>query len=143
MLSIMLYPFALKVLWAPIVDSLFLRKMGRRKSWLIPVQYFLGNKTYILSKNLQMKKNVPSNVNNYIDLLDLCTYLFIGLFFIITGFHINGWLTNAEKPHIYTLTVVIFILNFLAATQDIVVDGWALTMLKRFISNHGKKNNKL
>lgn len=25
------------------------------------------------------------------------------------------------------------ILNFLAATQDIVVDGWALTMLKRFV----------
>lgn len=25
-----------------------------------------------------------------------------------------------------------FVLNFLAATQDIIVDGWALSMLKRF-----------
>lgn len=55
-LSIMLYPYVLKILWAPIVDSLFVRKMGRRKSWLIPVQYLLGDKTYILSKNLQIKK---------------------------------------------------------------------------------------
>ena len=29
------------------------------------------------------------------------------------------------------LTIVFFSLNFLAATQDIAVDGWALTMLKR------------
>lgn len=25
------------------------------------------------------------------------------------------------------------VLNFLAATQDIIVDGWALTMLKKFV----------
>lgn len=32
---------------------------------------------------------------------------------------------------VYTLTTVFFALNFLAATQDIAVDGWALTMLSR------------
>ena len=31
----------------------------------------------------------------------------------------------------YSLTCMFFFLNFLAATQDIAVDGWALTMLKR------------
>ena len=29
-----------------------------------------------------------------------------------------------------SLTALYFILNFLAATQDVAVDGWALTMLK-------------
>ena len=29
-----------------------------------------------------------------------------------------------------SLTAIFFILYFLAATQDVVVDGWALTMLK-------------
>jgi len=40
--SLAVWPFSMKLLWAPLVDSLFLRKLGRRKSWLIPVQYSLG-----------------------------------------------------------------------------------------------------
>ena len=32
---------------------------------------------------------------------------------------------------IFTLTASFFALNFLAATQDIAVDGWALTMLTK------------
>ena len=40
--SFAFWPFSLKLLWAPLIDSLFNRKFGRRKSWLIPVQYLLG-----------------------------------------------------------------------------------------------------
>jgi len=40
---------------------------------------------------------------------------------------------NAEKPNINALTLMFFLLNFLAATQDIIVDGWAISMLKRFV----------
>jgi PAT family acetyl-CoA transporter-like MFS transporter 1 len=36
-----------------------------------------------------------------------------------------------HAPDIAILTFYFFCLNFLAATQDIAVDGWALTMLKR------------
>ena len=39
-----------------------------------------------------------------------------------------------EHPDVTTLTAMFFFLNFLAATQDIAVDGWALTMLQV----HGK-----
>jgi len=60
-------------------------------------------------------------------------YCFIGIFFFITGFYINKWLDNGSKVNINALTSIFFILNFLAATQDIIVDGWALTMLKRFV----------
>lgn len=63
---------------------------------------------------------------------DYCIYI-IGIFFFITGFHINEWLVYANKPQINAITIMFFILNFLAATQDIVVDGWALTMLKKFV----------
>ena len=39
---------------------------------------------------------------------------------------------NTETaPSITLLTAIFFSLNFLAATQDIAVDGWALTMLSR------------
>ncbi|VVC38254.1 Hypothetical protein CINCED_3A007861 [Cinara cedri] len=47
------------------------------------------------------------------------------------GFYINDWLIYANQPQILNLTIMIFLLNLLSATQDIVVDGWALTMLKK------------
>ena len=40
-------------------------------------------------------------------------------------------LLEGETPRVLLLTVIFFSLNFLAATQDIAVDGWALTMLQR------------
>jgi len=39
--------------------------------------------------------------------------------------------STGQKPNIQILTFIFLMLNFLAATQDIAVDGWALTMLKR------------
>lgn len=47
--------------------------------------------------------------------------------------YVENWLGKEhEKPNIEMLTALFFALNVLAATQDIVVDGWALTMLKRY-----------
>ncbi len=36
------WPYSIKLLWAPIVDSLYLPSFGRRKSWVIPVQIMVG-----------------------------------------------------------------------------------------------------
>jgi hypothetical protein len=36
------YPYSLKLLWSPIVDSYFWRRIGRRKSWIIPTQLLIG-----------------------------------------------------------------------------------------------------
>ena len=43
-----------QVLWAPIVDSVFWARFGRRKSWLVPAQYLIGQlrlMSYIILKN--------------------------------------------------------------------------------------------
>lgn len=96
-LSLANWPFSMKLLWAPIVDSVYFKKIGRRKSWLIPSQYLIGIVMLILS----------GHVNN------------------LLGTDGDG------EPNILVLTSAFFLLNFLAATQDIAVDGWALTMLKR------------
>jgi len=40
-------------------------------------------------------------------------------------------LLYTERPKIGALTVLFFLLYFLCATQDIAVDGWALTMLRK------------
>lgn len=94
--SIAWWPFNLKLLWAPIVDSCYSTRFGRRKSWLIPVQYCLGS------------------------------------FMLITSFHIDRWLGDEQhEANIGILTAVFFLNTFLAATQDIAVDGWCLTLLKR------------
>ena len=47
--SFAFWPFSLKLLWAPVVDSLYLKRFGRRKSWLIPTQYLIGFVMIILS----------------------------------------------------------------------------------------------
>ncbi|KAI0761684.1 MFS general substrate transporter [Trametes elegans] len=36
------YPYSLKLLWSPIVDSVFFPSIGRRKSWIIPMQLIIG-----------------------------------------------------------------------------------------------------
>ncbi|XP_061716064.1 acetyl-coenzyme A transporter 1 [Cydia pomonella] len=100
------WPFSVKLLWAPIIDALFWPKFGRRKTWLVPVQYL------------------------------------IGIVMIIMSSSITDWLGSDEKaPNMMFLTVTFLFLNFLAATQDIAVDGWALTMLKRCNVGHASTCN--
>lgn len=93
--SLVSWPFSLKLIWAPLVDALYMQKLGRRKSWLVPVQYLMG----------------------------AC--------FIYMGSNIDEWLPETRKPDILKLVIIFFFAKILAATQDIVVDGWALTMLKK------------
>ena len=92
------WPFSVKLLWAPIVDSVYWNFLGRRKTWLIPTQYL------------------------------------IGLFMVVLSLSVSTLLGDSNNsPNVYLLTVAFFCMNFLAATQDIAVDGWALTMLSRLL----------
>ncbi|XP_051873257.1 acetyl-coenzyme A transporter 1 [Pristis pectinata] len=95
--SFVFWPFSLKLLWAPLVDAAYFPNFGRRKSWLVPTQYFLG------------------------------------LFMLFLSFEVDELLKSDEhtSPNIVKLTAVFFMFGFLAATQDIAVDGWALTMLSK------------
>lgn len=98
MFSFVYWPFSLKLCWAPIVDSLYSNRFGRRKSWLVPTQYIIGTFMLVLSRNVNV---------------------------------ILGDDDEHSSPDVMYLTFVFFMLNFLAATQDIAVDGWALTMLSQ------------
>lgn len=107
--SLVSWPFSLKLLWAPIVDSVYSRRFGRRKSWLIPVQF-------------------------------ICAALMIG------GSTFIGALLGeepGEKPHVVYLTIFFFVLYFMMATQDIAVDGWALTMLSEKNVGHASTCNSV
>jgi len=94
------YPFSMKLLWAPMVDSLYIARFGRRKSWLVPVQYLIGITMLVAS---QYVSYLLGDSDDPLESLE---------------------------PDVSSLTGMFFFLNFLAATQDVAVDGWALTMLK-------------
>ena len=47
--SLVFWPFSMKLLWAPIVDTVYFSRFGRRKSWLVPVQYLIGIFMVVLS----------------------------------------------------------------------------------------------
>ncbi|KAJ7164642.1 acetyl-coenzyme A transporter 1-domain-containing protein [Mycena crocata] len=47
------YPYSLKLLWSPIVDSVFFASIGRRKSWIIPMQIIIGTLMLYISLNIQ------------------------------------------------------------------------------------------
>ena len=101
MFSFAYWPFSIKLLWAPIVDATFSASFGRRKSWLVPTQYLIGAFMFVLSGYVTELLGDDSGSS------------------------------SGEGHGVMTLTVIFFMLNFLAATQDIAVDGWALTMLSR------------
>jgi PAT family acetyl-CoA transporter-like MFS transporter 1 len=98
--SFAFWPFSLKVLWAPVVDSIFSKRLGRRKSWLVPMQYL------------------------------------IGFFMFLTADYVNE-LLEGERPEssvhsdVFMLALIFFLFTFLAATQDVAVDGWGLTILSK------------
>ncbi|KAI9743476.1 MAG: hypothetical protein M1818_002789 [Claussenomyces sp. TS43310] len=90
------YPYSLKLLWSPIVDAVWTPKLGRRKSWILPIQMLSGIGMLWLGSNVESMM-VKAGENNGAGVL---------------GF--TGWW---------------FFLVFMCATQDIAVDGWALTLL--------------
>ena len=46
------YPYSLKLLWSPLVDSIYSRRLGRRKSWVLPVQIGVGAVFYALGRRI-------------------------------------------------------------------------------------------
>ena len=47
------YPYSLKLLWSPIVDARFISSVGRRRSWIIPMQTILGSLMLWMSFTVQ------------------------------------------------------------------------------------------
>lgn len=91
--SLATLPYSLKLLWSPIVDSVYSHRIGRRKSWIIPIQ------------------------------------LIVGFFLIGISCYITALLSSPLS--IVKITLSFSLLILLCATQDIAVDGWALTLLDR------------
>lgn len=95
--SLATYPYSFKILWSPIVDSIYSKILGRRRSWILPIQCISG----------------------------------ISLIYL--GARIDYWMESDADilANLSYLTYCFFFLILLCATQDIAVDGWALTILSK------------
>jgi PAT family acetyl-CoA transporter-like MFS transporter 1 len=94
--SLATYPYSLKLLWSPIVDAVWSPKVGRRKSWILPIQSISGLGMIYLGSSIEaMMKEAGAN----------------------------------DGAGVWGFMLWWFFLVFLCATQDIAVDGWALTLL--------------
>lgn len=92
--SLAAYPYSMKLAWSPIVDAVWSRRMGRRKSWIVPIQTVSG------------------------------------LMLLWLGARAGELMEHAEE-RLYMFTFTFFMLVMLCATQDIAVDGWAITLLSQ------------
>ncbi|KAJ3045351.1 hypothetical protein HDV00_010221 [Rhizophlyctis rosea] len=119
--SLSSYPYSLKLLWSPIVDSVYFPSIGRRKSWIVPIQALLGismlvlggsideiltqtiglNTGYFLSFTVFLALNSSEFCNSYLrsvpateGIIPLGSYLqFWGLMFLVC----DAWLIFLQK----------------------------------------------
>ncbi|KAM3434202.1 hypothetical protein MY4824_005541 [Beauveria thailandica] len=90
------YPYSLKLLWSPFVDAVWSSRFGRRKTWIVPIQFLSG----------------------------------FGMLWL--GRHVESMMATTGKhggPTVWAFMLWWFFLVLMCATQDIAVDGWALTLL--------------
>lgn len=60
--SFAIWPFSLKLLWAPLVDAFFVRKIGRRKTWVVSSQFISGLTMICLAS--QVNKLIDENIEH-------------------------------------------------------------------------------
>ena len=90
------YPYSLKLFWSPFVDAVWSSRVGRRKTWIVPIQFLSG----------------------------------FGMLFLSS--HVEQMMVGIGKPggmSPWSFMLWWFFLVSMCATQDIAVDGWALTLL--------------
>ena len=85
-------PFSFKFLFSPIIETKYIRWLGRRRSWIIPGQLVAAGILYLIG---DMYEDLSSN------------------------------------KKLYTITFMFTTVFLTMAFQDIAVDGWAVTIVKK------------
>lgn len=109
--SLVSLPFSFKLLWAPLVDALYAPAVGRRKTWVVPVQLLCGAAMLFWA----------ADVDHWLG----------GHGAAAVGTALDAAAEGAAAVNVGALTIYFLFLYTLMATQDIAVDGWALTLLRR------------
>jgi len=92
--SLATYPYSLKLLWSPIVDAIYSKKVGRRKSWIIPIQLLTGSLFFWLGNHVDVMFTEEKP-----DVFTLTILFFTLVFFSAT----QGIKTYINLHHLYLL----------------------------------------
>ncbi len=117
------YPFSLKLLWAPIIDSVWNRRFGRRKSWIVPSQLLIGVSMLYIASMIDGWLALPAGGSGG-----------------SSGGSSSGGRSGVGigvGDSIWTLTVWFGLVMLFASAQDIAVDGWSVTLLSNENQSYG------
>lgn len=94
------WPYSMKLLWAPVVDSVYSERIGRRKSWVVPVQLAAGLLLLLLSDHvagfLGEKEGVPPQPGKL-------AIIFFSLYLLVAtqDIAVDAWaLTMLHRAHV-------------------------------------------
>jgi hypothetical protein len=92
------YPYSLKLLWSPFVDSLYLPSFGRRKSWIVPIQFLIGAYLIILSSRVELWISES-------DMHTMTAYFFALVVLVATqDIAVDGWAVEMLKNQNFAST---------------------------------------
>ncbi|KAM9952625.1 hypothetical protein ACTFIR_007679 [Dictyostelium discoideum] len=96
--TISTYPYSLKLLWSPIVDSYFVQSFGRRKSWIVPIQILAGIVFITISFFIETLLEHAETKIIYITIV-----FFLLIFLMATqDIAVDAWaLTILSKPYLH------------------------------------------
>ena len=85
--SMVAYPFAFKLRWAPLVDSVYSSSFGRRKTWIVPAQLAIG--MLLLTSSFRVNAMLGSDGGS-VDVNKLTALFFSFYFQNNVGYQFNG-----------------------------------------------------
>lgn len=89
--SMATYPYSFKILWSPIIDSFYNKDIGRRRTWIIPLQFLIS----FIFLFLSMSKTIFGLESGEVDKIDLTslTFCFLTLIFSCAtqDIAVDGW----------------------------------------------------
>eukprot|EP00123_Amoebidium_parasiticum_P010170 comp19935_c0_seq1/m.24232 comp19935_c0_seq1/g.24232 ORF comp19935_c0_seq1/g.24232 comp19935_c0_seq1/m.24232 type:complete len:555 (-) comp19935_c0_seq1:269-1933(-) len=91
------YPYSLKLFWSPIVDSIFFKHIGRRKTWIIPTQTMIGILFLYIGSSLD-----ATLASENIDIYSITAmFVFLVLCAATQDIAVDGWaLELLSKEHL-------------------------------------------
>jgi hypothetical protein len=133
------YPYSFKLLWSPIVDSVYSAAFGRRKSWIVPVQ--LSSAALLMCSADWIQRQYEAGAVGPLTVL-----FFFFVLLAATQVRVGGWVRLGRVAVCCVCCVVCCHAapccvscngvscnepahQPVTTAQDIAVDGWALTLL--------------
>ena len=110
--SIAMWPFSIKLLWAPLVDRFFIQKIGRRKTCVIGCQFVSGLIMICLAN--YVNKLIDSNEENKKNNIYILTLIFGVLVFLCAtqDTALDAWSLDLLMELVITRNFLKYIVRF-------------------------------